>query len=152
MVGAIPPTNKKFKNVSIFKQKMFYIFFQQCSYLHERCGMCQFEIKKGFNIWTKKIQYFFKSVKIYMKDAECAETNEKSIFRFCRFLFFELCSFLYSKYGKFMMNFTITQKQMYRNYFFFVFYSLQKVSQLFEVKNQNGSFWERREGGESAYS
>ena len=44
----------------------------------------------------------FKSVQIYMKDAECVETNEKSIFRFW---FFELWSFLYSKQPQFSMNF-----------------------------------------------
>ena len=27
---------------------------------------------------------------IFMKDAKCAETNEKSIFRYLQFLFFEL--------------------------------------------------------------
>ena len=32
---------------------------------------------------------------IYMKDAQCTETNEKSIFRF---LFFELWSILYSHF------------------------------------------------------
>ena len=33
-----------------------------------------------------------KNGQIYMKDAHCAATNEKSIFRFLRFLFFELWS------------------------------------------------------------
>ena len=36
-----------------------------------------------------------------MKDAECDETNEKSILRF---LFVELWSFLYSKLSQFSMN------------------------------------------------
>ena len=45
--------------------------------------------------------FFFKNVQIYMKDAECAEINGKSIFRF---LFFELWSLLYSKYGQFSIN------------------------------------------------
>ena len=40
---------------------------------------------------------FFKSGQIYMKDAQWAETNKKSIFRFWRFSFFELWSILYSK-------------------------------------------------------
>ena len=35
---------------------------------------------------------------IYMKDTHCAETNEKLIFLFLRFLFFELYSILYSKF------------------------------------------------------
>ena len=37
-----------------------------------------------------------------MKDAKCAETNEKPNFRF---LFFELWSFLYSKHPNCLMNF-----------------------------------------------
>ena len=37
-----------------------------------------------------------------MKDAECAERNEKSIIRF---LVFEIWSFLYSKLVSFSMNF-----------------------------------------------
>ena len=46
-----------------------------------------------------------------MKDAECAETNEQSIFRF---LIFEIWSFLYLKLDHFLMDFekksTKTQK------------------------------------------
>ena len=38
--------------------------------------------------------FFFKSGQIHMKDAECVETNEKSIFRFS---VFEIRPFLYSK-------------------------------------------------------
>ena len=34
---------------------------------------------------------------IFMKDAHSAESNEKSIFQFLRFLVFEIWSFLYSK-------------------------------------------------------
>ena len=34
--------------------------------------------------------------RIFMKDAQCAETNEKYIFRFFRFLFFELWSILFT--------------------------------------------------------
>ena len=45
--------------------------------------------------------FFFQSVQIYTRDAACAETNEKSI---VRFLFFEIWSFLYSKYGQFPMK------------------------------------------------
>ena len=46
-----------------------------------------------FNKIKKIYQYnfFFKSGQIYMKDAECAESEEKSNFRFP---FFELWSFL----------------------------------------------------------
>ena len=40
----------------------------------------------------------FKRGQIYMKDAESAETNEKSIHRFLCFLFFVLCSILYSNF------------------------------------------------------
>ena len=38
---------------------------------------------------------FLKSVQIYIKNAGCAETNEKSIFRFLRFSVFEIqnCQF-----------------------------------------------------------
>ena len=34
-----------------------------------------------------------------MKDAECAETNEKSYIRFFQFLFFELRMILFKIYG-----------------------------------------------------
>ena len=47
----------------------------------------------------KKIQ----SVHIYMKDAKCAETNEKSVFCFSYFLIFEIWSFYYGV--NFSMNF-----------------------------------------------
>ena len=40
-----------------------------------------------------------------MEDAECAETNEKSIIHFLWFLVFEIWSFLYSKVVNFSMNF-----------------------------------------------
>ena len=40
----------------------------------------------------------FKSVQIYMNDVECAETNEASIFRFLRFLVFEIWAILYSQF------------------------------------------------------
>ena len=40
-------------------------------------------------------------VQIHMKDAESAESKEKSNFRFFRFLFFELWSFLYSNLPNF---------------------------------------------------
>ena len=46
-----------------------------------------------------------------MQDAVYSETNEKSNFTYFRFLFFELWSFLYSKYGPFSMNFTITREK-----------------------------------------
>ena len=39
---------------------------------------------------------------MYMEDAECAETNEKSIFRF---LTFEIWLFFYSKLVNFSLNF-----------------------------------------------
>ena len=47
--------------------------------------------------WMDKF-FFFKSGQIYMKDAECAETNEKSILWF---LLFEIWLFLYSKFVNF---------------------------------------------------
>ena len=40
-----------------------------------------------------------------MKDAECAETNEKPIFRFFLFFIIEIWLFLYSKLVNFSMNF-----------------------------------------------
>ena len=70
-----------------------------------RLQLCQvkknstfFFSQKCSNIFEQKISvfnFFFKSVQIYMKDAECAELKEKSNFRFFRLLFFELKSFLY---------------------------------------------------------
>ena len=38
----------------------------------------------------------FKSDHIYMKDAECVETNEKSVFQYFWFLVCEIWLFLYS--------------------------------------------------------
>ena len=55
-----------------------------------------------FQVCRRPKKKSFKSGQIYMKDAECAKMNEKSIFRY---LFFELWSFLYSKYGKFSIYF-----------------------------------------------
>ena len=52
------------------------------------------------------------------KDAEYAETNEKSIYDF---LFFESWSFLYSKCGKFSMNFTYNSKNKNRKCILFRF-------------------------------
>ena len=45
-----------------------------------------------------------KNVYIYMKDTECAETNEKSIFRFLRFLLSEI-GFFFKKLVNFPINF-----------------------------------------------
>ena len=51
----------------------------------------------------KKIYiFFFKSVQIYIKDAECSETNEKS--KFSNFIFRVMVIFIL-KYGQFPMNF-----------------------------------------------
>ena len=69
-----------------------------------------------------------------MKDAECSEAKEKSNFRF---LFFELWSFLYPKYGKFLMNLNDSSK---KNRNIFIFHLFQNVPQLFGPKNHNGSF------------
>ena len=48
-------------------------------------------------------KFIFKSVQIYMKDAECTELKEKSNIRF---LFFELWSFLAIFVPRFLMNFS----------------------------------------------
>ena len=37
--------------------------------------------------------FFFRSVQIYIKEAECAETNGKSIFRFFQFFFLSYGNF-----------------------------------------------------------
>ena len=55
--------------------------------------------------------FFYKSVQIYIKDAECAWRNEKSVFRF---LFSELWSFLYSSRPKISMNFHDNSKNKNR--------------------------------------
>ena len=59
----------------------------------------------------KKLKYFstkkfqnFKSGHTYMKDVECAETNQKSIFRFLRFYFWDMNVFVL-KNGLFSINF-----------------------------------------------
>ena len=62
--------------------------------------------QKWFNNYKKKISNFFnfKSGQIYyIEDAECAESKEKSNFRF---LFFELWSFLVIGVPQFSMNFS----------------------------------------------
>ena len=41
----------------------------------------------------------FISGHIYMKDAKCAETNEKTIFLFLRFLVFEIWSFKFNQFA-----------------------------------------------------
>ena len=64
-------------------------------------------IKLYHQTWQGKqkniLKYFFflKIVQTYMKEAECAETNENSIFGS---LFFKLWSFLYSKHPNFHNN------------------------------------------------
>ena len=47
---------------------------------------------------ASKSFFFYKSGKIYMKDEEYAETNEKSIFKF---LVFEIWSFFVPEIGNF---------------------------------------------------
>ena len=72
-----------------------------------------FSLAKWINSWTFFFFQNFKSVHIYMKDAEFAETNDKSIFRF---LILEIWWFLYSKLFSFLFRWifstksTITQK------------------------------------------
>ena len=56
-------------------------------------------------------------VQIFMKGAECSETNEKSNIRFFRYLFFKIWSFLYSKYGQFSMNFHNNSNKKNVNFF-----------------------------------
>ena len=75
-----------------------------------------------FGRWHLKIIGFFPTKDVqtpplrsghsYMKDAECAESNEKSIFRF---LFYELWSFLYAN---FRWIFKITRIIKIRKLFF----------------------------------
>ena len=58
------------------------------------------------NQMKNKIQFFFQSVQIYMIDAECAETNEKSNFRFFRFLFFRVMVIFVMSSPQFSINFS----------------------------------------------
>ena len=65
-----------------------------------------------------------------MKDPESAESIEKSNFRSLQFLFFELWSFLYSKWPQFRWIFTHNSKNKNRNKMYFVFHSIQHISYL----------------------
>ena len=60
------------------------------------------------------IIFFFKSVQIFMKDLECAETNEKSIFQF---LFFELWLIVFTIYGDIMgfLSMSPTKKKSFKS-------------------------------------
>ena len=94
--------------------------------LHERCGLIwqwffsswvffcanfifwdMFFSKRSPPIFflAKWANFFFKSGRNYMKDAECAETNKNSIFRL---LVFDIWPFLYSRLPNFRWTFTIT--------------------------------------------
>ena len=66
-------------------QFMRFLFFELWSIL--------FTIFKCIS--DQKYRFSFKSDQIYMKDAQCTETNEKSILRFLEFLVFEILSILY---------------------------------------------------------
>ena len=72
-----------------------------------------------------------------MKDVECGETNEKSIFYF---FIFRVIVFLVLKIYKFSINFHYNSKIKSEKNFVFVFHSFLNVSQLFGPKNQNGCF------------
>ena len=58
------------------------------------------------------IIFFFKSVQIFMKDLECAETNEKSIFQF---LFFELGLIVFIQWHIGLFKFHRPKKNIYRS-------------------------------------
>ena len=101
-------------------------------------------IVKWINPWT----FFFisKVIKlIYMKDAECAETNEKSILRFLQFLDFEMWSFLYWNVVHFWWivnaNSTIIQKIKIGKIWKLIIHSIQHCAHL---SSKYGHFW----GGE----
>ena len=55
---------------------------------------CIYNLRATHKDFQVPIKKSFKRGQIYIKDAQCAETNEKSILRF---LFFQLWSILYSK-------------------------------------------------------
>ena len=69
-----------------------------------------------------------------MKDAQCAETNEKSIFQF---LFFELSWKFMENWGHLSTKMTITQKIKIWN---FIFHSIQHCTHL-------SWKWEKNTGG-----
>ena len=70
-------------------------FWQGASPMPKKWTFFFFFSKMFEHFWTKNFFYIFfiKKFQIYMKDAEPAESKEKSNFRFFRFLFFELWSF-----------------------------------------------------------
>ena len=63
------------------------------------------------------IQTPLRNCHIYMKDAQCAETNERSIFLFLSFLFFELWSILYLEFTESYKSFDLNNWP--KMYFFF---------------------------------
>ena len=77
-----------------------------------------------------------KSVRIYMKDVECSEMNEKSNFRFFRSLFFELWTFLYAKYGLFSMNFHGNSKKKICNFSFRFSFVSERFSTIWIKKSK----------------
>ena len=79
---------------------------------------------------NKSDDFFFESVQVYMKDAECSATNEKSDLRF---LFFKLRSFVYSKYGHFSKNFHDNSKKKNRIFFSFFHSFLNYLKQKFKT-------------------
>ena len=97
-------------------------------------------VKKRKCFSTKNIQNLW-SDHIYIKDVECAETNEKSIFQFFQFYFFEIWPFLYSKLVHFRWTSseksTITQKIKIGK---FIFHSFQDIAHLLLIWDH---FWGR---------
>ena len=111
--------------------------------LERRSKMCEFDSRWALTFWsscfevlflvffsnffqylTNKNQFFFKSVHIFMKDAECAETNEKSNFRF---LFFRVMVNFYSKHPNFWRIFTIIRKIKNLKYDFLFHFSRFRI-------------------------
>ena len=111
------------QNVNLNTIEIKYIFRKK------KQKFCLFVRKKNSTFFFSKIYFFlkitfFRSVQIYMKDAEYVETDEKLIFRIS---IFELWSFLYSKHSNFRWIFTITRENK-SEISFSVFHSFQNVS------------------------
>ena len=67
---------------------------------------------------------------VFMDDAQCAETNENSIFRFFRYLFFKLSWKFIENWGDLSTKMTITRKIKIGNIWNLIFLSIQLIPHL----------------------
>ena len=106
----------------------FIVFWKKGCYVAASCISNSQVTKFNFQVCHRLNKNSFKSGQIYIKDAPCAKTNAKSIFRF---LFFDLWSILYPKFNEnwpiLITKMTISKKLKIGK---FIYHSFQQIPHL----------------------